>query len=175
MSPRWRDERDHEAFLYGDAGETRAVVLLVNLDVASQDGEIPSGQGEDFFVQLESLAPGAGQMAEEPVERVARAQEGVHHHHAGCGGRAPDGGDLLADRIGQRIARALDRRPAEQPNALRIPFGRPHAIDADVVGIAIALAAVSLHLRQLEDRVPLRPQEKELAVVRRGVHHSPNP
>src|SRR5258706_8691098 len=120
-------------------------------------------------------------MAQQPVEGVARSGEWIDDQGRGAGwrpcadrrgGRSDNrsggrGGlrrdnrsDVPADRISQWVARAFNRGPAEQANALRVPVGGSHAVDGDVVSIAVAVAAVALHLPQLENRVALCTQQQ---------------
>jgi hypothetical protein len=46
-----------------------------------------------------------------------------------------------------------------------MPIGRPHPVDGDIVGIAIAVSALALYLTQLEDRVALRAEQQQFTVI----------
>ena len=61
-------------------GKERLVAALEELDWSAQEGEIAAGELEHHRVQLEAQAHRARQVLQDPMQRVARAGEGVEHH-----------------------------------------------------------------------------------------------
>src|SRR5262249_22284664 len=125
---------------------------------------------------LEPYTPPVRQVTEQPVQRVARAGKRIEDDGV-CRRRRVRGnsGNVLADRICQSIARAFDRRSSENADTLRVPFGRRHAVDRDVVTIAIAIDAVTLHLPELEDLVTFGDAQQQLSIVPHGVARAQAP
>lgn len=111
--------------------------------------------------------------AGEPEERVAGTRERVNDD--GPAGRSivGDGGDVSANEGCEPVARALDDRAAQQPDAASVPVTRRESVDADVGGVAEAVAPVPLDLPQLEQLIPLRPEEQPAVVAagRRRIAH----
>jgi len=112
------------------------------------------------------MASAPRQVVRDPVEGVARAGEGIDDQRPAAVRRSRgDGGDVPADRVCERIPRALDCRSAEQADTPGVPLGRPHAEKSDVVGIAEAVGAVALHLPQLQHLMPLGAQQQQVPVI----------
>ena len=76
--------------------------------------------------------------------------------------------DVFADRICELIACAFDGSPAKQPDTLRVPIGRAHAVDGGVNGIPVAVVAVAVYFPQLQDLISLRTIEQQVTVIRRS-------
>jgi hypothetical protein len=95
----------------------------------------------------------------EPAKRI-------YYLRPGAGwSQASNSGNLFANCIRQSIARAFDGRPSQESGTLRVPISWPHPVDGDIVGIAIAVAAVTLHLPQIQYRITLRAQQQQFTVI----------
>src|SRR5215471_5234281 len=91
---------------------------------------------------------------------------------------SPQGGAMNATSNSSRdtetpstesVASALNGRPSQKPGAPTMPISGPHAINGDIVFVAIAVAAVASHLPEVEDRITLRAEQEQLTVIQRGL------
>jgi hypothetical protein len=123
-------------------------------------------------VDLEADADARPAVTLDPEQRVARSRERVDENGCGAGRRRLHQlGDVAPDAVGQPVARAFDRGARQEPDSPRVPDRGSQPVDRHILGIAVAVAPVVLHLRQRQDGVALLLTEEKVAIVER--RHGP--
>jgi hypothetical protein len=119
-------------------------------------------------VELKPDAPIGLDAPGDPIQRVPGAGKRIHDDRTTHAGRRPDScRDVPSDQIGKAVTRALDRRPPQQPHALRKPVRGLEPVDRDEVRIPERIATVALHFGQVEHLVALLAEQQPTVICTR--------
>jgi hypothetical protein len=127
IAPGRRDERNEQLIRrHRQPSQAGQVAGVQDIDGQGQSRQIFPGESEDSRIRFEPDAPRARQVAQQPIQRVARAGEQIHdecpgHGRHACGNPC----HILADRVCQCVTRTFDRSPSQKPDAPPIPVGGP--------------------------------------------------